>query len=332
MLALANIIRVSQFHLVPPSPLIQVSGRPTRSLMSILVTPSSPLLRSYHQLRRPRASSARQVEEEYGRIDDQRRGGHGEGNHDDHGHKAMSAAMATEGTIARTRKSQLHEVLGILSPSQTYNILDENSAILNKVFFLVHQDHHACRDPPPDLNITWAYVNSDELARATQVEASLKWLDTPYIDTMCMPHDLLQSEKCATSSPLLAPPEELDMIACTNHRGIDMPRSKRIADTFFDKPRRKADKKIMRRVEELAKKKQWKLSQVALSCVAAKISSASTGTRYERIAECEGENVLRVHSNMVVPEDYLRDVSGETPECLMVAIIQHEYDVVLQKV
>ena len=51
------------------------------------------------------------------------------------------------------------------------------------------------------------------------------------------------------------------------------PRSKSIAGTFFEKPRRESDKKIIGRVEELAKKKQWKMAQVSLAWAASKITA-----------------------------------------------------------
>ena len=59
--------------------------------------------------------------------------------------------------------------------------------------------------------------------------------------------------------------------------GTDTPRSKSIAGTFFEKPRRESDKKIIQRVEELAKKKQWKMSQVALVWVASKVTAPIVG-------------------------------------------------------
>ena len=60
------------------------------------------------------------------------------------------------------------------------------------------------------------------------------------------------------------------------------PRSKSIAGTFFEKPRRDSDKKIIQRVEELAKKKQWKMSQVALAWVASKITAPIVGANSVR--------------------------------------------------
>ncbi|KAM5543817.1 hypothetical protein V8D89_002434 [Ganoderma adspersum] len=104
---------------------------------------------------------------------------------------------------------------------------------------------------------------------------------------------------------LLYRPEELEMIAYANYRGIgvigygplmeghlarpvgtETARSKSIAGTFFEKPRRESDKKIIQRVEELAKKRQWKMSQVALAWVAAKITAPIVGANStERVAE-----------------------------------------------
>ena len=66
--------------------------------------------------------------------------------------------------------------------------------------------------------------------------------------------------------------------------GTETARSKSIAGTFFEKPRRESDKKIIARVEELAKKKQWKMSQVALAWVAAKITAPIVGANSVRAA------------------------------------------------
>ena len=66
--------------------------------------------------------------------------------------------------------------------------------------------------------------------------------------------------------------------------GTETARSKSIAGTFFEKPRRESDKKIIARVEELAKKKGWKMSQVALAWVAAKITAPIVGANSVRAA------------------------------------------------
>ncbi|KAI0746368.1 NADP-dependent oxidoreductase domain-containing protein [Daedaleopsis nitida] len=59
--------------------------------------------------------------------------------------------------------------------------------------------------------------------------------------------------------------------------GTETSRTKSIAGTPFEKPRRDSDKKIIQRVEELAKKKNWKMSQVALAWVASKVTSPIVG-------------------------------------------------------
>ena len=59
--------------------------------------------------------------------------------------------------------------------------------------------------------------------------------------------------------------------------GTKTERSSLFDGTIYDKPRRECDKEIIRRVEELAKKKGWKMSQVALAWSASKVSSPIVG-------------------------------------------------------
>jgi aryl-alcohol dehydrogenase-like predicted oxidoreductase len=48
--------------------------------------------------------------------------------------------------------------------------------------------------------------------------------------------------------------------------------------TPLDKPRRDSDKEIIKRVEEIAKKRGWMMSQVALAWSLTKVSSPIVGT------------------------------------------------------
>ncbi|CDO73949.1 hypothetical protein BN946_scf185016.g106 [Trametes cinnabarina] len=59
--------------------------------------------------------------------------------------------------------------------------------------------------------------------------------------------------------------------------GTETERSKSIAGTFFEKRRRDSDKKIIERVQQLAGKKGWTMSQVALSWVTSKITAPIVG-------------------------------------------------------
>jgi aryl-alcohol dehydrogenase-like predicted oxidoreductase len=57
-------------------------------------------------------------------------------------------------------------------------------------------------------------------------------------------------------------------------------------NTVFDKPLSEADKTIIRRVEELAKKKGWTMTQVALAWINMKVSSPIVGmSKVERVEE-----------------------------------------------
>ncbi|KAI0367254.1 Aldo/keto reductase [Pilatotrama ljubarskyi] len=104
---------------------------------------------------------------------------------------------------------------------------------------------------------------------------------------------------------LLYRPEELEMLAYCKHAGVgviaysplmdghlarplgsETERSKLIAGTPFEKPRRESDKRIIQRVEELASKKGWTMSQVALAWVAAKVTAPIVGANTpERLQE-----------------------------------------------
>ena len=59
--------------------------------------------------------------------------------------------------------------------------------------------------------------------------------------------------------------------------GTETTRTKFVSQTPFFKPISEADKRIIQRVEELAKEKGWKMSQVALAWVASKVTSPIVG-------------------------------------------------------
>ena len=69
--------------------------------------------------------------------------------------------------------------------------------------------------------------------------------------------------------------------------GTETDRTKTIAGTPFEKPRRASDKKIIERVEELARKNGWAMSQVALSWVASKVTTPITGANTVSIQTIE---------------------------------------------
>ncbi|KAF8234001.1 Aldo/keto reductase [Tricholoma matsutake] len=59
--------------------------------------------------------------------------------------------------------------------------------------------------------------------------------------------------------------------------GIETTRTKRVDGTFFEKKRRESDIKIINRVVEIAEKRGWKMSQVALAWSVTKITSPVVG-------------------------------------------------------
>ncbi|KAI0354041.1 Aldo/keto reductase [Trametes cingulata] len=99
--------------------------------------------------------------------------------------------------------------------------------------------------------------------------------------------------------------DELELLAYCKHKGVgviaysplmdghlarplgtETERSKVLAGTPFEKRRRESDKKIIQRVEELASKKGWSMSQVALAWVASKVTAPIVGANTpERLRE-----------------------------------------------
>ncbi|RPD56590.1 Aldo/keto reductase [Lentinus tigrinus ALCF2SS1-7] len=99
--------------------------------------------------------------------------------------------------------------------------------------------------------------------------------------------------------------EELEMIPYCNYRGIGVipyaplmtghlarpmgivtERTKSLAGSPFEKKLRESDKQIILRVEELANKKGWTMSQVALAWITAKIASPIVGVnKIERLQD-----------------------------------------------
>ncbi|KAI0328734.1 Aldo/keto reductase [Cubamyces sp. BRFM 1775] len=228
---------------------------------------------------------------------------------------------------------------------EKYDIPRENLVIMTKVFFLVSPDPGAVTVLMTHLNGTRDSVNQGGLSRAAlfnQVEASLKRLNTSYIDvlqvhmfdpstpiteTMKALHDLVESGKVRylgannmkawqfaemqrvaelnhwtpfvciqVEYSLLYRVPELELLEYCNYKGVgvlaysplmdghlsrplgtETDRTKTITGTPFEKPRRASDKKIIERVEELARKNGWAMSQVALLWVASKVTTPITG-------------------------------------------------------
>ena len=65
--------------------------------------------------------------------------------------------------------------------------------------------------------------------------------------------------------------------------GTETERAKLASGTPSEKKRRESDNQIIRRVEELAKKRSWTMSQVALSWVASKVTSPIVGVNKVRL-------------------------------------------------
>lgn len=65
--------------------------------------------------------------------------------------------------------------------------------------------------------------------------------------------------------------------------GIETTRTKRVDGTFFEKKRRESDIKIINRVVEIAEKRGWKMSQVALAWSVTKITSPVVGANTVKI-------------------------------------------------
>ncbi|RDB15357.1 Versiconal hemiacetal acetate reductase [Hypsizygus marmoreus] len=237
------------------------------------------------------------------------------------------------------------------------NDIPRNKLVLiTKVRFLVDHENMSTITSyfRPELKDTRDYVNQGGLSRTAifnQVDDCLQRLgtdyidilmihmfdpDTPYEETMCALHDLVQSGKvrylgasnvrawqfiemnnvaqlnrwtqfsCVQMEhSLLYRAEELELFAYCNYKGIgvlaysplmdghlarpigsETPRTQRINGTFFEKKRRESDLKIINRLIEIAEKKGWKMSQVALAWSATKITSPVVGANTsERLLE-----------------------------------------------
>ncbi|KAL5536462.1 hypothetical protein ACEPAF_284 [Sanghuangporus sanghuang] len=130
-----------------------------------------------------------------------------------------------------------------------------------------------------------------QLAEMNHVAESNGW--TPFICTQ-VEHSLLYRS------------EEIDMFAYCQLKGIgiisfsplmdghlarplgtETPRTQSIKGSPFEKKRRPSDEEIIKRVEELAGKHSWKMSQVALLWSLSKVSSPIVGANSPtRLAEC----------------------------------------------
>ncbi|KAI0942653.1 hypothetical protein AcW1_003226 [Taiwanofungus camphoratus] len=265
---------------------------------------------------------------------------------------AWDLGINTIDTANTYSNGEAERILGAFM--NNYNIPRENLVIMTKVFFLVSPDPSTLTMLNPALGSTRDFINQGGLSRAAifnQVEASLRRLDTGYIDllqihtfdpttpleeTMKALHDLVVSGKVRylgacnmrtwqfaemnhvaevngwtkfvsiqVEHSLLYRPEEFEMFAYCNYKGIgilsysplmdghlarpvgtETPRTKNISGTPFEKRRRDSDKKIIQRVEDLATKRQWKMSQVALTWASSKVTSPIVGANSpERLQE-----------------------------------------------
>ena len=100
--------------------------------------------------------------------------------------------------------------------------------------------------------------------------------------------------------------------------GTETARSKSIAGTFFEKPRRESDKKIIARVEELAKKKGASMAQIALAWIMAKpgVTAPIVGTTsLENLEDLLGAlevNLMEDEMKLLEEEYRPLPVSGHT--------------------
>ncbi|KAH9934344.1 Aldo/keto reductase [Fomitopsis serialis] len=125
---------------------------------------------------------------------------------------------------------------------------------------------------------------------------------------------------------LLYRPEELEMFAYCNYKGIgilgfsplmdghlarpvgtETNRTKSINGTPYEKPRRACDLEIINRVEELAKKHTWTMSQVALAWSLTKVSSPIVGANNgQRVAQCiPAKKVLSAEEIQYLEQPYI---------------------------
>ncbi|KAI0644095.1 Aldo/keto reductase [Trametes meyenii] len=265
---------------------------------------------------------------------------------------AWDRGINTVDTANTYSNGDAEKILGTFM--RKYNIPRENMVIMTKAFFLVSPDPSEKTMLNPSLNNMRDFVNQGGLSRAAlfnQVDASLKRLNTTYIDvlqvhmfdpvtpleeTMGVLHDLVQCGKVRylgasnmrawqlaemqrvaevnrwtpfvsvqVEYSLLYRTEELEMLPYCKHSGIgviayspltagslarplgiETERSLSAIGTPFEKKLRDSDKEIIGRVEELAKKKGWTMSQIGLAWVASKVTAPIVGASTpERVLE-----------------------------------------------
>ncbi|KAJ7728295.1 NADP-dependent oxidoreductase domain-containing protein [Mycena maculata] len=256
---------------------------------------------------------------------------------------AWDSGLTTFDTANIYSNGESEKILGTFL--RKYDIPREKVIIATKVHHLVVDDVTIFGFQHPELRDTRDYVNQDGLSRAgifNAVDASLKRLDTPYIDllqihrfdprvpvaeTMRALHDLVVCGKVryigASSMrtwrfaemnhvaekngwtqfvsmqgeySLLQREEEREMIPYCKAHGIGLipwaplaagalahpvgeetTRSQSSKGTAFEPKLTEVDKKIIGRVQELAKKKGCTMAQIALAWVLLKVDSPIVG-------------------------------------------------------
>ncbi|OJA13326.1 hypothetical protein AZE42_09287 [Rhizopogon vesiculosus] len=175
-----------------------------------------------------------------------------------------------------------------------YNIPRHQTVIATKCYSVVANDPSIQSFTVPGIGDLPEYVNQSGLSRAAifnAVDASLARLETPYID-------LLQIHRFdpANEYSLVYREEEREMMAYCKYNGIGVIPWSPLAAGFLARPvgtetirlnsikgtpREKkligGDTTIVNRVEELAQKKNCKMSQISLAWAAAKVTSPIVG-------------------------------------------------------
>jgi len=83
--------------------------------------------------------------------------------------------------------------------------------------------------------------------------------------------------------------------------GTETPRSKFASGSPFEKKRRESDLNIIKRVQELAQKHSWTMSQVALTWSLTKVSSPIVGAN--TVSSSHSYEYLQAHSHDFSPKD-----------------------------
>ncbi|KAI0704550.1 Aldo/keto reductase [Earliella scabrosa] len=207
-----------------------------------------------------------------------------------------------QGALLKTRD---YVNQGGLSRTALFNQVEASLARLGTSYIDVLQIHYFDATTPIEETMKALH----DLVQSGKVRylgaSNLKTWQLAEMNRVAEVHGWTQFVSIQLEYSLLYRTEELEMISYCNYKGIAVlaygplmtgylarplgtegVRSTIAKGGPFEKKRRESDNEIIRRVEELAQKRSWTMSQVALSWVSAKVTSPIVGVnKLERLEE-----------------------------------------------